>query len=435
MMPTGWTHVVGEHPDQVEVYEDLARKGVVYVRWRIENAAGERVYTSRSLGFAVRDARGRLITEKVNDAKDRAKARYRQLLGAADTPARTRALTLGSGITMAFHPERGRWAKSGQHQKDMRRALNQAASVWGVERTFVSLKKADFRELWRKTLKKYRAQGDSGHRVTEIVVLRVLTLAGWLREEGEIPPVAWLPWKHWRDEVREDVGEVTIHRPRFTLEEMRALLRTCRDVDPRWELLLELGSGLRLGQVRRAYRSWLTIHGPDVPAADMLDLKRATRKGKKGAVRLLTRGQRAAFTKATARGGYLETLEAQYQALGIDYPVFPGGALPRDGRGRLYANAKHASRAPIDARTLQEFFQANEFLAGITHEEGRGWTGLRRITVDQGKMGKISREALKELGGWATTQMPDAIYADEEATPFREEARDVVARIRGETEE
>ena len=50
------------------------------------------------------------------------------------------------------------------------------------------------------------------------------------------------------------------------------------------------------------------------------------------------------------------------------------------------------------------------------------------------KEGKISREALKELGGWATSQMADEIYADEEAQNAREEARDAFAKIRGEAE-
>jgi len=329
-------------------------------------------------------------------------------------------------MALAFDAERGRWAKVTQHQKEIRRALKQACSVWGADRAWITLTKADFRELWRKTLKKHRAAGESGHRVTELTVLRVLTLAGWLREEDAIPPVSWLPWQKWRDEVREDIGEITIQRPRFTLEEMRALLRTCRDVDPRWELLLELGAGLRLGQVRRTYRSWLQLD------TGRLDLRKTGRKSKRGTVRLLTEGQLQAFQKATAPGGYLAALEALHVEQGTDYPLFVGGRLPRRANGQVYTQTKHASRAPIDQRALHEFFQANEILAGITHQAERGWTGLRRITVDQGKEGKISREALKELGGWATSQMADEIYADEEAQGPREEARDAFAKIRGE---
>jgi len=45
----------------------------------------------------------------------------------------------------------------------------------------------------------------------------------------------------------------------------------------------------------------------------------------------------------------------------------------------------------------------------------------------------ISREALKEHGGWADTQIPDRIYADQEAEFARDEARAVREQIRGET--
>ena len=51
--------------------------------------------------------------------------------------------------------------------------------------------------------------------------------------------------------------------------------------------------------------------------------------------------------------------------------------------------------------------------------------------MDAAKVLGISREALKEHGGWADTQIPDRIYADQEAEFARNEARDVRARIRG----
>jgi hypothetical protein len=429
MMPTGWSFTVGTHPDLVEVYEDLARKGVVYLRWRVTTGTDARKYTRRSLGFTLRNAKGKVERALEARAREAAQLRYRELMGVVAVHEQKRALTIIDGMRLAFDPLRGRWVHDTQHRKEIERAVLQACSVWGADRAWATIKKQDFRELWRRTLKQQRAAKHSGHRATEIVIARLLTLAAWLREEDEIPPVAWLPWKHWKEEVREDVGDVEVFRPRFTLDEMRALLRTARHVDPRWDLLLQLGAGLRLGQVVRAQRSWLDrLKG-------QLNLRRAGRKHKKGAVRMLTAGQLAAFDDAVGPDGYLFALEQQYLSAGVDYPLWPDGALPRRHDGRVYTTARHATRGCTNGRTLQTFFVANEVLAGIVHQEGRGWTGLRRVTVDQGKEAKISREALKELGGWADTQMADRIYTDEELQAPRDEARELLAKIRGEVAE
>ena len=73
-------------------------------------------------------------------------------------------------------------------------------------------------------------------------------------------------------------------------------------------------------------------------------------------------------------------------------------------------------------------------MAGIASVPGRGAYGLRRAAVDAAKALGISREALKEHGGWADTQIPDRIYADQEAEFARDEARAVREQIRGERE-
>lgn len=43
-------------------------------------------------------------------------------------------------------------------------------------------------------------------------------------------------------------------------------------------------------------------------------------------------------------------------------------------------------------------------------------------------------DVLKELGGWADTQMPDRVYAEQGSDRARREARTLRATIRGETE-
>jgi len=64
--------------------------------------------------------------------------------------------------------------------------------------------------------------------------------------------------------------------------------------------------------------------------------------------------------------------------------------------------------------------------------KGRGAYGLKRQSVDAAKAAGISREGLQRLGGWTDTQMPDRVYADQEADYARDEARQIRAKIRGE---
>ena len=45
----------------------------------------------------------------------------------------------------------------------------------------------------------------------------------------------------------------------------------------------------------------------------------------------------------------------------------------------------------------------------------------------------ISQHGLKEHGGWSDTQVPNQIYADQEAESAREEAKQIRAQIRGES--
>jgi hypothetical protein len=47
---------------------------------------------------------------------------------------------------------------------------------------------------------------------------------------------------------------------------------------------------------------------------------------------------------------------------------------------------------------------------------------VRRAAVDAAKAAGISREGLQAHGGWSDTQMPDRIYADQEASRARRSA-------------
>ncbi len=96
---------------------------------------------------------------------------------------------------------------------------------------------------------------------------------------------------------------------------------------------------------------------------------------------------------------------------------------------------RHAAAAPISMSAVRKWFKESERIAvpKIPHVKGRVGTGIRRVVVDEAKNRKISREGLMAIGGWSDSQVPDAIYADQERQYAEIEARDVRALIRGET--
>jgi hypothetical protein len=87
---------------------------------------------------------------------------------------------------------------------------------------------------------------------------------------------------------------------------------------------------------------------------------------------------------------------------------------------------------PVGRTAILKWFRKAEELAKVRHVAGRGAYGLRRVAVDAAKERHISREGLKSLGGWTDTQVPDSIYADQDAGYARAEAAQIRAQMRGE---
>jgi integrase len=190
-------------------------------------------------------------------------------------------------------------------------------------------------------------------------------------------------------------------------------------------LALELGAELRLGQVIRARR-------PDLN----LEHKTFTVYGKghkQGEKVHLTEGQ-LRVVKYYLTTGYLRFLEESM----ADYPLFPSGELRgwlvKGEPGIPYASKRSAEKGSVGRDALDEWFHNAERLAGVPVIKGRAAYGLKRRSVDKAKEEGISREGMQHLGGWSDTQMPDKIYADQNADYSRDEARDIRAKIRGEKE-
>lgn len=426
-----WVYRAGVSPHRVTAFEDVKRGGVVTLRWQIgEGPTRKRML--RSLGFTVRGARGGLDRDAISRAITAATEQNVALIAGRITPAATMAptapLTIMQGWERAKHPELGRWNKDTPHRRDIDRAMKRAVATWGPAFTWDEIDRGQLRKLWRKELARLRANGHGGTRGAQLLLDLVLAVAEWLRDEQLIAPTAALRWKQMDAEFMDDAGDHTPARPRYTVEEYRKLFAAAWQADERYGLLYDLGAEGRLGQVARAMRSHLdTEHGR---------LRVIGRGKKQGTVIVFTAAQKANVARVLS-SGYLAGLEAAYQDGTVpDYPLFPGGHFARDkDTGALVSRAEYATRAPVDRTAWRTWHYDAETIAGIPHVKGRGPYGSRRAGVDGAKGLKISREGLQSWGGWADSQMPDAIYADQEQEYARDEASEIRAKVRGELQE
>lgn len=438
-MKIGWrSDPMGMRPYQVTAVEATDRGGVIYLRWRAQTARGERNWrhlvplmevvdggVARQVPVVLRTAQGRIIQERVRWAEEQARQQHLELVRASADPAQTvvepgmAMLTIGETERIVCDARTGLYPRDTAHRRETQRALRFAAEVWGAARPWAVIRRAQLRELWRRRLEMLQAQGKRGGRGAEVTISRILTVAGWLRDEELIPPEAALAPRQWRQTLMDEAGNPEPQRPRYTHEEYQRLLEVAPQADPRLGLLTALGIEYRLGQVLRQRRS-------------DLDLERGAfrvrgRGKKRGTMIRLTPGQLASARQALTTG-YLRTLEES----GGDYPLFPGGQLQGGRVGPGQATEQHRSADPVTNRGVRAWWAEAERLAGIEHLPGRGWYGARRIAVDLAKQGRISREGLQASGGWSDSSIPDQIYADQAMEYAQEEAMEARAAMRGE---
>ena len=430
-----WEIRVGIRPHVVIAYERAEKGGTVYLRWWV---AARDQWQKKSLGVRVRDERGRVVREQELLIEAAARQQYALLSGTAPAVAaavvRTAPLTLGETWMRVSDRATGLYPVDTAHRRDVKRALADACRILGEALPWAQVTPALIRQLARTRCDEVRARGNRGLRAAEITVGRLLTVATWLRDEQLIPADAALVSHRWRAELRrywrEASGAATEYepsRPRYTLEEMRRILRASAEQDPRLELLLGLGAELRLGQVRHAYRSMLTL-APDWSAGTF---QPPTRGKKRASSIALTPGQ-LALVRRVLTIGYLRLCERTLP----DYPLFPGGPLLGQQTSDPHAEpGRVTTRGVIDTTTLREMYRRCERAAGITRIEGRGWYGIRRVATDAFLDAGSSMEALQNQGGWSDEKMPLGIYRDRGRAKARDEAADIRAKVRGEDTE
>lgn len=434
------TGVVGSGKARVVWYEDVARGGTLTLRWW-----GGENWRRKSLQRRVeRDATGAVAPALIEWAKAQAMKKYLELCGLLEeAPAVAQApkrLTVGETAAWLVDREIGPYPEKTPFRTEMLAALDFAGTVWGKEKAWADVTPDDWTRLLRQRMGGLIAAKRTGVRGTEITISRLLTVITKAVAKRKLP-AGTAPidpdWKaqiveYWKGATRSTRDPV-VHRPRYTLAEMRRILQVAYATDRRVGLAIVLGAELRLGQVARAQRTDLRFEeGPH----GALFIPGSGKKG--GTIAEFTRAQREALDHALGPAGYLADAERRFAEGSLpDYYLFPGGRLAGERKDRqreipVAITAHTRLDAPLGEGALLKRFRRIEAAAGVAYLPGRGWYGLRRQGVDAAKQAGISREGLKAQGGWSDTQVPDAIYAEQDAVYARQEAREVRAKIRGE---
>lgn len=405
--PGEWSYQVGEIPHQLTAFERTDKGLAVYTRvWD-----GKKYSRKRSLCPSIRDAKGNVVPEREIEAQKMAVRRHAELVAGADHQEDRPGvpLTLAAGFRKLLHPKEGKYPTDTGHRRDVVRASHLIKTVLGADRRMDTIKHRDYRALWRHIAHAHKRDGSYGPRVAELYCGALQTAARWLQREGHLESGDAVPAPGWKVEMREDWEKIAggpipePEKPRYTDGESLKLWRAAPQADPRVHLAMEVGAELRLGQVGRVRRTdvfatrthrigGLQVHG---------------RGKKRGETIILTMAQRHALTAALL-WGYLAEAERAYQAGEIqDYHLFPGGRLhvAEDHRGRraLRVRVEGAAR-PISRRALARQWEKLEELAGVEHQAGRLWYGMRRLQADQVEaLQHVPARVKNRMGGWTKT--------------------------------
>ena len=421
----GWSEEVGVRPYRVIAEERTDRKGMVYLRaWD----ATTRRYRLASTGLKVRNQDGTISPRKVAAVMASAVAHHATLTqgkeGVGETP-----LTIRQGLERVIDRHSGKYPKDTAHRKEVERELIRAAAILGPSRTWNSIRPIDLVTLYRKRAAQLAEAGHVGRRGAEITVARLLAVAEWLRGNGLMDAGACHAPKEWKRELGAEIEDSDPKRPRYTLEEMRAILAAAPKVDPRLALAYRVGIGQRLGQVVRCRRSDLTLDLPD----GMGSLRVPGKGNKRGGLVVLL-PEDVAVIRQCLRAGFLAPLEAERDAGRVkDYPLFPQGPLTGGRRtpGDAVARVEQATAPHCTMTGVRKWFKRAATLAGVPEVKGRVTYGIKRAAVDAGKALKLSRDELTKLGGWSDPQMADRVYADVDALEAATGAARARLAIRG----
>lgn len=451
-----WSAEAGHFPYKVVVEENVSRGGALTLRWW---SPGHQNWRRKALGNVkldkpIRTKDGQIDAQVAQWALEQAMEKSRELSGSLPSSREAqlaRRTAIGETFDLISDPKTGLYPHDSEYRRELKRSLDFACSVWGKDAPWLSIDDAKWTELIRARVEALVRQGYVGVRSAEITIVRLSTAARWLRRTKKIPAgTAELPdeWKDGLKAFRRGLTKSTRdpepHRPRHTIEEVLAILRAGIQVDPRGALLLALGAEQRLGQVRRAMRSDLTLPAIDWAVVNKLkDDKLA--EVEFGELRVFGAGRKGGTTIALTKGqrvmvdiyvnGLVAGLELSFTEASIDYPVFPAGKLMGRLRGTPELSEKMDLEKSVSRQWVQKTFRAIEVKADVKHVRGRATYGLRRQSVDAAIEAGISMQGLQAQGGWSSSKIPLEIYKEKDNKAGRREARAVRSRVRKESQE
>lgn len=401
-----WSQKVGEHGSVVRVRE---RKPGGRVQLHYADPADPSRRRSRYAAVgSVRDSEGRLLPDRMRDALEEARDLAARLRLAKDNAAiEPVRLTVADGFAR-FHDEQKGALPASRSAQVHHRAARAFWEGWLSPST-----------PWNRVppsdvlagLQQFTRQGKVPTAEKYLRCLR--TVHRWLVDrhglEGLKDPTRGI-------RVKEVLGGHEPRRPRYTGEELGKILGVAHEVDPRFRFALIWAdhSGARSAALYRARRSHVdeALDIPPTPnQAPYGWANLPALKGQDRALTFLTLQQRLEFVRAIWKRwngvrwvpGYLSRLEERYQQEGKDYPLIPGGVLPRDGvirRARQVAN-----------NTLLNWLAEAEEKAEVPHVPRRGWHGVRRAWADY-TMDQTDLDTVQAAGAWSDRDTPERIYLE-----------------------
>jgi hypothetical protein len=413
----------GERPYTVTVREEK-RPGTNVILDYTVHAGARRKPT---LGFPVRFQKGkkwvwdeRALEKAREEAQDRsAELRLSRL---KESVLEAESLTLQDAIDLYLDPAKGGLPKDPKSQTEYRRSLMRWIVFLGPDRPWNRIRRSEVLAWGRKR----EEEGKIPTLMNEVAVLRILYrwLDGQAGIDGLIDPVKQFPWKRFRQAHR-------VSRPRFTPNDVRAIVKVRHDVDPRFALFLALmdDSGARRKAVKTLWRSAVDCPMDMEPSEDEAPygwIRFPALKGQESPLHLLTAFERRELE--VAFGGYLRELEAAWQEAGTDYPLFPGARIGDKTEQVVGLTQPGAYRAVSDKNTQRWLWEAEE-RAGVEHVQGRAYHGIRRTVADL-LFEELGLDGVTAAMGWSSRNTPEQIYLDKRRMGHRVGAREAMERKR-----
>jgi hypothetical protein len=432
--PGEWEYSVGEVPHLLTAHERADRGNRIYTRvW-----TGKAYVAKKALCGSIRGADGKIDPELEQEARDLAMKRQREVrAGLVREAAPSGPLTLAAGFRRLLDPKEGKYPAKSEHAADVRRAGEIIVDVLGADVLWGDVRHLHYRKLWREMINRHVRTGRYGPRWIELVCETLASAARWLQQEGLIEAGDAEPARGWKASLRKEWEQITrrprpaARKPRHSAAESAALFAALPEADPRIALAVEIGAELRLGQVVRARRADVE---PSADGAEPLWMVRVRGRGKKlGEDVVLTDQQRQALRHALETG-YLAELEAARAAGTIeDFHLFPAGQLygTKLPDGGVVKRARATSGGSALGRSgLRKHFRDLERLAGVPHQPGRLWYGLRRRGADDAEgLQDVPAAVKNRMGGWSKSSTREG-YLESGRTEDAIAAAEVRRRIR-----